>query len=274
MKKILFVSDGKTFPGGAFEFTRQQQEHEPVFLTGLFLEYINMGELLPAVYAMSPAPVAELLEEEKSVFQKNINRFKELCEHNDIEYTIHEHERGWEINEFIKETRFADLVLMSEELFCNDIDNKEPNLFMQQLIHGAECPVMLFPESYTSFGSIIITYDGKKDSLFALKAFCGLFPGFENMPVKVVYVKHHEHDDIPDLQLVAEIAGRHFSDLDFEVLDPGEGDYFKNRPDAFGGALIVAGSYSRNRLSNLFKKSFIKEAIEAHRHPLFIAHQK
>jgi hypothetical protein len=273
MKKILIVTDGKTFPKGAFEFVRQQQEFEPLFLTGLFLEYVNMHELLPGVYAMAPTPVTEFLEEESSEFKKNISLFNELCVRDNIEHTVHEHGEGWDIDAFVKETRFADLLVMSEELFYNDFNDKEPNAFMQQVIHRSECPVMLFPESFKSFDSIIITYDGKKDSLFALKEFCEMFPVFKDLPTKIVYIKQHDHDDIPNMVLAEEIAGRHFSNLDFEILEAAEKDYLKNRTDEFNNALIVSGSFGRSSLSRLFKKSFIKQAIQEHRHPLFIAHQ-
>ncbi len=272
MKKIIFACDGKSFPKGAFEFVKELQQKEPVLLTGVFLHALNFEEFIPGVVAFYTAPVASFLEEEKAELQKNIRSFEEICKRNGIEFRVHEESRNWNINDLAKETRFADLMLMSEELFCNDMNVAEPNFFMQQSIHKAECPVMLIPEKYMPINKIVITYDGKKESMFAIKQFCNLFPQFTNMETKIIFSKQEQSDEIPDLAYIEEYAGRHFNNIDFEKLHFKGKEFFKNWINENNYNLVVCGSYSRSGLSNSLNKSFAEDLIHEHKVPLFIAH--
>ena len=259
-------------PKGAFEFIKQLQQEEPVFLTGAFLHPVNFEILVPAAFAMTTIPAIEMMEEDQTQFKQSIREFRDRCERNAIEYTVHEESDQWGMEDLSKETRFADLMVMSEELFCTNINTNEPNAFMQEAIHKAECPVMLLPESYKPFNRMIIAYAGKKESMFAVKEFCNLFPAFTNMETKIVYAKNEDNDEIPDMNLLEEFAGRHFSNLTIQK------DYFNPKmhfniwPNEYRNALIICGSFGRGGFSNLIKKSFAENTIQEHSNPLFIAH--
>ncbi len=269
MKKIILACDGKNFPKGAFEFAKELQQSEQVLLTGAFLHPMNFEEFIPGIFALYSSPIATFLEQEKAEYQRNIKLFEELCQHNGIEYRVHEESNNWNINDLVKETRFADIMVMSEELFCTDINMAAPNDFMQQAIHKAECPVMLFPEIFKSFKKIVVAYDGKKECMFALKQFCNLFPLITNMETKIVY---SGNDEIPDMIYLEEYAGRHFKNLDFEKLHFKGKENFEDWIKGNNDSLVVSGSYSRSGLSTLFSKSFVEDIIHEHRVPLFIAH--
>ncbi|MBP9098588.1 MAG: universal stress protein, partial [Ferruginibacter sp.] len=118
MKKIIFASDGKNFPKGAFEFIKELQQTEPVLLTGAFLHSLNFEEFLPGVFAMYASPALEFLQEEKNQVTQTIRLFEDSCQRNNIEYRVHEQSMNWKIDDLAKETRFADLMVLSEELFC------------------------------------------------------------------------------------------------------------------------------------------------------------
>ncbi len=272
MKKIIFACDGKYFPKGAFEFVKELQQSDPVLLIGAFLHAVNFEEYIPGIFSLYSSPVAAFLEEEKAEHQKNIDVFVELCQRNGIEYRVHEESKNWNINDLVKESRFADLMVMSEELFCSDINVSEPNGFMQQAIHKAECPVMLFPENYQSFRKILIAYDGKKESMFALKQFCSIFPQYSNMETTIVYSKEDMDDTIPDMLYIEEYAGRHFRNLTFEKLHFNGKEYFELWAKENDDSLFISGSYSRSGFSIAFNKSFVSDIIHEHRIPLFIAH--
>ncbi len=272
MKKIIFACDGKNFPKGAFEFVKELQQAEPVLLTGTFLHAVNFELIVPGVFATYGGPAMEFLEEEKAQLEKNIGLFAKLCERNGIEYRVHEESNNWNINDLAKETRFADLMVMSEELFCTYINIREPNGFMQQAIHNAECPVMLFPETFQPFKKIVIAYDGKKESMFALKQFCNLFPQFRNMETKIIYSKEDDNDQIPDMIYIEEYAGRHFSNLIFEKLHFKGKEYFETWAEENNDILVVSGSYGRSMFSTALSKSFVEDLIHEHHIPLFIAH--
>ena len=271
MKKVLFACDGKNLAKGAFDFIKQLQQDEPVLVTGVFLHALNFELFLPGVFAMSAVSAMDFLEEEQTQYKETIAQFKQMCERTALEYNVHEESESLNIDDLAKESRFADLMVMSEELFCQELNPTEPNNFMRQAIHKAECPVMLFPENFKTFNRIIIAYDGTKDSMLAVKEFCNLFPQFCYMETKIVYAKNENSDDIPDMTLIEEFAGRHFPNLDFEKLSF-NAKHFDSWPDEYKDALIVCGSFGRGGLSNLIKKSFIENNIEQHRNPLFIAH--
>jgi hypothetical protein len=272
MKKIILACDGKNFPRGAFEFVKELQQTEPVLLTGAFLHAMNFEEFLPGVFAIYAGPAAKLLEDEKAEHEKNIKLFGELCQRNGIEYRVHEESINWNINDLVKETRFADLMVMSEELFCTDINISEPNGFMQQAIHKSECPVILFPENFLPFRKVVIAYDGKKESMFALKQFCNLFPQFTNLESRVIYSKEDEDDQLPDMIYIEEYAGRHFSNLNFEKIHVKGKEYFDSWTKENNDTLVVSGSFGRSGLSTSINKSFVQDIIHKHQVPLFIAH--
>jgi hypothetical protein len=272
MKKIIIASDGNNFPKGAFEFIKRMQQTEPVLLIGAFLHAVNFEELIPGIFALSTGPAAKFLEEEKADFEKCISFFENACQRNGIEYRVHEESSNWNINDLAKETRFADLMVMSEELFCTGMNINEPNSFMKQAIHKSECPVMLFPENYKPFCKIVIAYDGKKESMFALKQFCNLLPGLTGMETKIVYSNPDNNEDIPDMAYIEEYAGRHFSDLNFEKLHIKGKEHFESWTKENNDSLIVSGSYGRSGFSVSLNKSFVEDIIHEHRLPLFIAH--
>ena len=272
MKKIILASDGKNLPKGAFEFIKQLQQAEPLLLTGVFLRPVNFEQFLPNVFAIYAGPAEELLEEEKAVYEKNIRQFETVCQHNGIEYRVHEESEHWDISELEKETRFADMMIMSEELFCTDLNASQPNAFMQQAIHRSECPVILVPEEFKMFNKIVIAYDGGKDSMFALKQFCNCFPQFKQMETLIIYANAEANDEMPQIAYIEEYAGRHFSHLNFEKLHFKGQEYFESWVKENSEMLLVCGSYSQPGVYTLLRKSFAKDIIRNHTAPLFIAH--
>ncbi len=272
MKKIIFASDGKNFPKGAFEFIKELQQSEPVLLTGAFLHSLNFEEFLPGVFAMYASPALEFLEEEKNLVTQTIRHFEESCQRNNIEYRVHEQSMNWNIDDIAKETRFADLMIISEELFCNDINMYQPNSFMQQAMHKAECPVICLPEKYTPIKKIVIAYDGKKECMFAIKQFCNLFPHLTDYETKVIYAKEEAGDAIPDLIYLEEYAARHFKNLDIEKVPFSGKKFIDNWLNEKNDIMLVSGSFGRSGLSTSLNKSFAEAIIHEHRIPVFIAH--
>jgi hypothetical protein len=70
-----------------------------------------------------------------------------------------------------------------------------------------------------------------------------------------------------------ELVARHFSNLTLLKLDISPKDFFKDWLIKRKSSLVVSGSYGRSGLSQIFKKSFVKNLISSHRLPIFIAHQ-
>jgi hypothetical protein len=117
-----------------------------------------------------------------------------------------------------------------------------------------------------------LAYDGKPDSVFAIKQFTYLFPQLHNWDTKLITLED-EDETLPHQELIEELASKHFSNLTLEVVSTETAASFANWMAEQDDYLLVAGAYGRSELSNLFKKSFLVEVIEQHKTPIFIAHK-
>ncbi len=272
MKKILFACDGDHFPEGAFKFIKSLQASEPLTLKGMFFTGMAIRQLSPPVYSSLAPPYISLVKEERQSLIKSRDRFIHECESYGIRHKIEEYEDGWDLRQFIRETRFADLALISEQLFCKDIPGDQPNSFMEEALRMAECPVVIIPESFSTVERVVITYDGKKESAFALKQFSHLIPQYDELPVEFVYVKDDDTDDIPDMQLLKEYSNAHFDAGNITKLHFHADQSFREWLQNKKNTLLVAGSFSRSGTSMVFKPSFVEQIIAKSSIPVFIAH--
>jgi len=272
MKKILFLCDGDNFPQGAFRFMQQLRDTEAILAKGLFFTSIDTEQLIPIGFMPISEPYVKLKEEEKIVLKKSQERFIKECESHGIKCQINPYTGSWDKELFIKESRFADLVVLSEELFCRDILDVQPNYFMGETLRVSECPVIVVPENFESVDRLAIAYDGGKEALFALKQFAYLFPEYTDLPADFVHIKDEQEDDIPDRELLQEYAGSHFDSLFASKLHFNAKKYFPAWLESKKNVFLVAGSYSRSSISNAFRQSFADKVISKHACPVFIAH--
>src|SRR3954451_11890621 len=249
MKKIVFVCDVDNFSSGVFSFLKTQHENNPFLLTGAFFHSVNLDVSMAADLAFDPDPLLAFTDNDVEAVSDSIKRFEQKCQANGIEYRVHEESDVFKIDEFIKETQFTDLIVISQKLFFSHIEDDQPNSYMKQVLHTSECPVLIIPEDYSPVTQVTLAYDGNRESMFAIKQFCYLFPNYTSLPAEVVYCVDKSDDKIPDLEYLEEFAVRHFSNLNFKELyfDPEKYiDYWsrKNRSSIF-----VSGSYKRSWLS-------------------------
>jgi hypothetical protein len=272
MKKIIFICDVDNFPEGGFRLVQDIQTVEPVLLTGAFFHSANFDVLIPPSVAFSPHPVLAFTDSDITAVRSSIDKFEHKCRQNDIEYRIHEESDVFNIDDFTKETRFADLAIISEELFFSHIDPQQPNSFMKQVLHSSECPLLVVPESYKPVSHLTFAYDGEKESMFAIKQFCYLFPQYTKLPTDTVYWVEKTDEEIPDIEYLEEFASRHFDDLNFKELffDPKKyiADWCRKNRDS----IFVSGSYKRSGVSALLRKNFVDEMIKHPSATIFIAH--
>src|SRR5215218_10446350 len=112
MKKILLTYNGKEISKGIFDFARQLNTKQPVFITGVFipeLVYANLwasGEIpLPTYF-----PVFDQADEE---VQDAMRQFEEACQQNNIAFRLHKDYSDLPQVEIVKESRFADVLVIS-----------------------------------------------------------------------------------------------------------------------------------------------------------------
>jgi hypothetical protein len=272
MKKILLLCDGDNFPSGAIRFIRQMRETEPIYVKGMFFTPVDTLEMIPVGFIPVSGPYAKLKENEHALVSQSQKKFAEAFENVGIKYDIHPYEADWNVDLFQKESRFSDLVVISEELFCNNMMELQPNYFMKEALKASECPVMVVPEKFKFIERIAIAYDGKKESMHAIKQFVYLFPNLADLPTEIVHVREKTSDDIPDRDLLREYSFSHFQAQYTSKLHFDPKKYFTSWLEEKKNVLLIAGSFSRSSFSNNMRKSFAEQIISEHTCPIFIAH--
>ena len=276
MKKVIIAFDGKHFSKGAFGIAEYFNEYQPILLTGIFLSAVDYRDIIGvgAVGLGGPIFLPTLEKGDEDAIKENIEHFESLCQKNGIDYRIHKDDELFALEELITESRFADLLIISGESFYSNVGEKQPNDYMQRVLHKSECPVMIVPEEYKTPDNIILTYDGSDASVYAIKQFAYLFPELCSQETTLLYANHKE-DDLPERDRMSELAARHYTNLTLQKLDMPEPRKFFHEwiEERRGNNILVSGSFARSGLSESIKRSFIYETIANHKVPVFIAHK-
>jgi nucleotide-binding universal stress UspA family protein len=276
MKKILLAFDGMHFSEGSFEFARSLHEKEPILLTGVFVPLANYAILwsyASASAAVGMPAIPALEEDEIEEVQKNIERFKALCQKHNIECRIHHDYNDFAVPELRKETRYADLLILGSETFYTYVGAGEPNAYLKELLALTECPVLIVPEKFAFPESNILAFDGSESSVYAIKQFAYLFPELTGNKTVLVFMDDSEHP-IPDEPQIKELTAGHFPDITLLKLELPSAKYFSSWITEKRNAILVSGAYGRSSFSQLFRKSFVTDVIRDHQLPVFITHRK
>jgi hypothetical protein len=273
MKKMIIALDGNHFPKGAFEFAKFINTKSNILLAGVFLSPVDYSNLLAYTGMDGVALMPEMFvhNDEDEVINRNILDFEEACEKEGIEYRVHKDNNMMAIASLVEETRFADVLLVSSELFFNNVSARQPNFYLEEVLKKSECPVMLLPEKFIDPGQVVLAYDGSESSMTAIKQFAYLFP--ELTQKKTILFSINSEEIIPQYSMVTELVSRHYPDLQVENRSMFDKRDFNLWLDEHPVSYIVMGAFSRSMLSQLFKKSLAAEVIRHQRMPVFISHK-
>jgi len=275
MRKILLAFDGSHYSKGAIEFAGRLNKKNPILLTGAFLPQVDYANL----WSYSGGGTADKLfiplveDEDAESVQQNIKRFENYCIDNGIEYRVHKGFLDFALPELKKESRFADLLIISSGTFYEQAGVETPNEYLKEALHKVECPVLVVPENPVFPESNILSYDGSESSAYAIKQFAYLFPEFTENETVLVYAREKGDEELPDELNIQELVARHFPNLALFKLEANPKRYFSSWLLEKKGAILVSGAFGRSDLSRLFRKSFITDVIRDHRLPVFIAHK-
>jgi hypothetical protein len=274
MKKILLAFSGRHFSRGAIEFAEKLNEKTPILLTGAFLSHVDYANLLSYWGGGSAGPlfipIAE--GEDSDAVQENIKRFESYCLKNGIEYRVHKDFDDFALPELKKESRFADLLIISGETFYKNPGTDEPSEYLKEMLHGVECSVVVVPEEMQFPDTNILAYDGSAHSVFAIKQFAYLFPELTGNATVLIYANEKDNEELPDEANIEELATRHFSDLVVSRIHADPKNFFNSWLLEKKNSILVSGAFGRSGVSRLFRKSFVTEIIKKHNLPVFISH--
>lgn len=274
MKKVIISLDGQHFPKGAFEFAKSINADNKILLAGVFLSPVDYSKLLAytGLEGITILPEWLVKNEDDVLVNKNISLFEEACVAEGIEFRIHKDTDLMAIATLVEETRFADALIISSELFYANVSKQQPNFYLEEVLKRTECPVMLIPENYTAPDRVILAYDGHESSVFAIKQFAYLFPELASKETILLSLVQHD-DELYEYSMVTELVGRHFPNLKIQSLHTKQKNDLVNWLASKPQSLVVMGAYGRSGFSQLFKKSFANDVISNTKMPLFISHK-
>ena len=279
MKKISAAFDGLKFSNGTMTYAINLAESSKALLSGVFLESFLYNSYkisdLFGTHGISQVKMKHLLEKDKRTRLKSSSLFIRGCKKAQISYTIH-HDKSFAIQELLKESVYSDMLLIGADETLNHLIEDRPTQFIRDLLTEAQCPVMIVPREYKEVEKVVLLYDGKPSSVFAIKMFNYMMPWLRSKETEVLSVLDPKTTpELQDENLIKEFIQCHYPDAIYTLLsgDPEEEiiNYLKTIPK---NVLVVLGAYRRSQVSRWFKISMADLLIRNIDMPLFIAHNR
>ncbi len=278
-KKILAVFDGYKFSTSTLQYAIQLAKQSDAYLIGVFLdEFIYRSYSAYDVMNTYKDPI-ELLKKmdakDKEKRDQAVIQFEKACGKAGVHHGIHR-DKNIAMQELKQESIFADLIIINENETFNRFTEKPPTRFIRDLLTDVQCPVILVPKTFKPVDKIVLLYDGKPSSVFAIKMFSYLLGDCVDASIEVFTVKDEtQGSHLPNNKLMREFLKRHMPKAQYMVkkgraedLIPGHLHNHK------GNELVVLGAYRRNELSRWFKTSMADILMKQLDTPLFVVHNK
>jgi hypothetical protein len=273
MRKIIVPFEGANYPEECLRLVGALNAISPVRLTAVFAPEVDYSQVLAITGGMAGATYLPDLGDEDRIVAESSRRLEDFCREHSIQVFIHKERLDFAIALIRKETRFAELLVLDGRHFFENIDARQPNAYMKEILHTTECPVLLVPEKTDLPGNIILAYDGSAASVYAIREFAHLFPEFSKLPATLVFLGESKDATFPDRENIEELVSAHFAQVRVLQLHMDHKDFFSRWLPGQERCWLVTGSYGRSDLSQLFSKSFISSLIGEHRIPVFAAHR-
>ncbi|WP_343692135.1 universal stress protein [Chitinophaga sp.] len=276
MKKILAVFDGLKFSDSTLQYAVKLGIQHDALITGVFLEdptYTSRG-----IYQLynekeyAYDSVKDLVREDRQERDAAVDRFEKACKEASVNYLVHR-DRELAIRDLLKESRYADLLLIDVSESMTRYTEDPPTHFVKEILAGARCPVLILPQHFSDIKKVFWLYDGSPVSIYAFKMFSYLLPVLSALPLEVLTV------DLPEVTLyndmVKELIALHTPQANYHLLKgvpEVEIPRFMRKQEK--DSLLILGAYQRGALSMLFKTSMADVLVKEHQWPLFVAHNK
>lgn len=277
MQKILFITDTLRFQPKSIAFASYICKLSHSSLTAIFLEdtpfetrsgHTIRRRAVESGVAVSNVPVDAV---KRNSCAENIKRLRSACAVEEVSCSIHR-ECGVPVAEAIRESAFADLILVEAGTSFDNDPDPVPTQFVKELLAYAQCPVIVLPESFDGIQQLVFTYDGKLSSLYAIKQFTYLLPDLGNIPLQLLTIDADNNIDPDDLRKLREWLSIHYKDVtwtNYETsIQAGLIEELLYKHHAF----IVMGAYGRSAFSKLLKPSRANVVLELTTQPVFITH--
>lgn len=280
MERIMLVLNALTLNEHSVKFACKLSELTGSSLTGLFLENIVEDERLTVKNAYdgtyitieadrtSPAYIAK-----KTRIANNVEEFKRSCAARNINAAVLQDERK-PAHEVLKESRFADLMIVDADMTFKKDRDTIPSLFLRKMMRSVACPVLVVPKDYEEdMHEIIFAYDGTASSVFAMRQFTYLFPEWSGRKLIVLNASDREEADISIPLQMREWLAAHYTSFLYEELHGKRLGILLDYLLPKKNAIVVMGAYGRGGVSRLLRESSADVLLNKTGLPLFIAHR-
>lgn len=272
MKKVLVPFEGDRYPQDLLDFAAILDPITPLSLTAAFVPETDYASLVGASGLAESIGLPGAKEAAMTV-NEHSRLLTGFCNERGIDLNVHMNERDFALPCLLKESRYADLLLLSAVHFFEAQQKDQPNAWMKEMLHRSECPVLLLPEKAALPGELILAYDGSAESVYALREFACLFPELTEVVATLVYVNEDPWAAIPNEAAIRELCDLHYQKFGALALRMPTADFFHTWMGKLNNPWIIMGSFGRSGLSEMLSRSFSTEVIRAHRVPVFMAHQ-
>jgi len=136
----------------------------------------------------------------------------------------------------------------------------------------AQCPVIVLPDQVPHLRELVFSYNGTFSSMYAIRQFTQLFPGYSDMPVNVVYVAENGHSAIPHENMLKDYMDHHYDEVKYTVLTGEPVPEFLALLIHRKDCLVTYGAYGRSTLSRFFHRSNAESILRTTDIPVFITH--
>lgn len=278
MKKFLAVFDGFKMSKSTLEYAIQLTQAADAHLVGVFLDdfIYRSYDVIKVIktHADYEAVMKKLDAKDKVKRDEAVLQFQKTCEKEKVNFSIHR-DKSIALQELKHEGMFADLIVINEFETFTRYKQESPTRFLKDLLGEVQCPVLIVPNSFNAVDKIVLLYDGRPSSLYAIKMFSYLFGNFQDLSVEVYTVQDQSiaTSRVPDNKLMREFIDRHFPRAKYTVSKGGaEEQVVSHIRDHKENELLVLGAYRRSDLSRWYKTIMADILMKELDTPLFIAH--
>jgi len=243
-----------------------------VFLEDVAVQGLQLANAYTDMYTMDYTQMAaETRAQADQLRKENLEKFNRICTSNDLDFKLHE-AKGTPIEEVIKESRFADLLLINYNTSFSLLKSSNPPAFVKDVLARAQCPVMVLPEKIHPIKELVFSYNGTFSSMYAIRQLTQLFDGFSDILANVVYVAEDGNKVIPNENLVREYLEQHYEEVRFTVLNGNPAAEFLALLLHRHDCIATYGAYGRSKLSRFFHHSDAESVLRTINIPVFITH--
>lgn len=272
MKKLQLVTQG-SLPGAAtMNFAAYVAKLCDSDLILSFVDGRDRGHSLPSGEDLLSAQSIRYTGQVNIPGGSNLTAFEEACELRNVGGLAMANPTLTR-KELITETKFTDAIILDPE-YAASIEDRDPfpNSLDLDILHHAECPVLIAPPSFERLDEVIFTYDGSRSALHAIRQAIYLFPDLKGKKLTVLEIYAPSEEQPEDLSQLLGWLSYHFTDVHAVQLQGDSSsrliEYLMYRPHA----LVVMGGFGRSRMSRLFKPSASETISKLVPAPIFIAH--